>query len=133
MYMLDTDICIYLRKRQPESVYKRFDKLDLTEICISSITYAELLFGAQCSRNVQENIKVVEEFGRLVRIMPFDEAGAQSYAIIRSCLRKQGAIIGANDLLIAAHALSMGITLVTNNAREFSRVPGLKVENWVNA
>lgn len=131
MYMLDTDICIYVVKKKPETVLNQFKRLQPGDLSMSVITFAELMNGAQKSRYVQENIARLNELSELLEITPFDVDAAVAYGDVRSSLEKKGQVIGSNDLLIAAHALSLGLTLVTNNEKEFGRVKGLKIENWI--
>ena len=131
MYMLDTDICIYIIKQKPKNVLKRFQQLQTGELSISVITYAELMNGAKKSRRVKDNLTKLEELAELLIIEPFHKEAAIAYGDIRSNLEKNGLVIGSNDLLIAAHALSLDWVLVTNNVKEFKRVGGLKIENWV--
>lgn len=130
MYMLDTDICIYIIKKKPRSVLKYFQRLQPDELSMSSITFAELMNGAKKSQRVEDNIARLNELAGILEVKPFDQKAAIIYGNIRSALEKSGRIIGSNDLLIAAHALSLDCILVTNNEKEFSRVDGLKVENW---
>lgn len=130
IFMLDTDICIYIIKRKPASVLKRLESLKPGQLTMSAITFAELMNGAKKSQHVETNIAKLNALGELLDIRPFDKQAAVSYGDVRSTLEKKGEIIGGNDLLIAAHALSLGWTLVTNNEREFSRVEGLKIDNW---
>jgi len=132
MYMLDTDICIYIIKRKPKSVLKYFQRLQPGELSMSAISFAELMNGAKKSRQVEHNIARLNELAELLVIKPFDQKAATAYGDVRSTLEKKGKIIGSNDLLIAAHALSLDWILVTNNEKEFSRVDGLKIENWIN-
>ncbi len=133
MYMLDTNICIYLMKHNPPEVREHFNRLHPGDVFISAIVLAELEYGVAGSSRRERNREIVEKFLLPLEIAPFREQDAVVYGEVRAALEKAGAIIGANDLLIAAHALSMGMTLVTNNEREFSRVSGLKVENWIKA
>jgi tRNA(fMet)-specific endonuclease VapC len=128
--MLDTDICIYIIKKKPTGVLKYFQRLQPGELSMSAITFAELMNGAKKSRHVEENIAKLNELAELLEIMPFDKKAAITYGNVRSALEKKGQIIGSNDLLIAAHALSLDWILVTNNEMEFGRVDGLKIENW---
>ena len=130
MYMLDTDICIYIIKRKPTGVLKYFQRLQPGELSMSVITFAELMNGARKSRQVEENIAKLDELAELLEIMSFDKKAAIAYGNVRSVLEKKGQIIGSNDLLIAAHAVSLDWILVTNNEKEFGRVDGLKIENW---
>ena len=131
IFMLDTDICIYIIKRKPASVLKRLESLKLGQLAMSAITFAELMNGAKKSQHVEANLERLNALSELLDIRPFDKQAAVFYGDVRSSLEKRGDIIGGNDLLIAAHALSLGWTLVTNNEKEFSRVEGLKMENWV--
>ncbi len=130
--MMDTDICIYIIKRKPLNVLKRLEKLQPEQISISSITFAELMNGAKKSRYIEANVAKLNEMSELLKIHPFDKKAAVAYGDVRSSLEKRGEVIGANDLLIAAHALSLNLILVTNNEKEFSRVDGLKSENWAS-
>jgi tRNA(fMet)-specific endonuclease VapC len=129
-FILDTDICIYIIKRKPTSVLKRLESLQPGQLAMSAITFAELMNGAKKSRYVEANLEKLNALGELIDILPFDKQAAVFYGDVRSRLEKRGDTIGGNDLLIAAHALSLGWTLVTNNEREFSRVEGLKIVNW---
>jgi tRNA(fMet)-specific endonuclease VapC len=131
-YLLDTNICIYIRQRRPEEVLRRFRKLRPGEAALSVITYGELLYGAAKSR---QRMAAMEQLRELVRLLPaqaMPESAAQSYGAIRADLESKGEMIGNNDLWIAAHALAAGLILVTNNEREFRRVRGLKVQNWTS-
>jgi tRNA(fMet)-specific endonuclease VapC len=130
MYMLDTDICIYIIKRKPESVLNRFRLLQRGQLSMSAITFAELMNGARKSVYVEENTARLNAMAELLDILPFDQQAAVCYGDVRSSLEKRGEIIGSNDLLIAAHAISLNLILVTNNEKEFNRVAGLRVENW---
>jgi tRNA(fMet)-specific endonuclease VapC len=129
--MLDTDICIYVIKRKPVSVLKRLESLHPGQLALSVITFAELMNGAKKSQHVEKNVARLNALNELLEILPFNKQAAIAYGDIRSSLEKQGRVIGSNDLLIAAHALSLDFILVTNNQREFNRVDGLKIENWV--
>lgn len=131
MYMLDTNICIYIIKQKPKSVIDKLKKMKNVNICISSITYSELLYGAEKSSNIAKNLLALTMFLSNIEILSYDESASIDYGIIRSKLEKQGKIIGPLDMLIAAHAKSLNITLVSNNLKEFERVDGLKLENWV--
>ena len=131
MYMLDTDICIYIIKRKPGSVLKRLEMLQPGQLAMSAVTFAELMNGAKKSQQVEGNIARLNELAELLEIPPFDQKAAVTYGDVRSTLEKKGEIIGSNDLFIAAHALSLNWTLVTNNEKEFKRVDGLRIENWV--
>jgi tRNA(fMet)-specific endonuclease VapC len=131
-YLLDTNICIYIIKRKPTQVIERFNTLQLSDVGISSITVAELEYGACKSQKPEQNRAAFQQFLIPLDILVFDLQAAQVYGTIRSDLEKQGQVIGSLDMLIAAQAKSAGITLVTNNVKEFSRIPDLKVENWVD-
>ena len=130
MFLLDTDMCIYLINQRDEALRGVFES-NASEIHISSITYAELCFGVAHSARVEHNTRELEAFCADLVIMPFDAAAGVHYGQIRHVLAQRGQPVGANDLLIAAHARSVGATLVTNNEREFGRVPGLALENWL--
>ena len=131
MYMLDTNICIYILKRRPTELLEKFDKVRRDQICLSIVTYAELKYGIERSLSKKMNQEIVEEFASRLIILLWDEEAANHYAKISYYLEKQGTPIGNMDLMIASHARSLGYTLVTNNQKEFDRVPGLKVENWI--
>ena len=130
--MLDTNICIYIIKQQPAAVLKRFLEYQLGEICISSITLAELRFGVAKSAYRDKNAGALDEFIIPLEVLPFDEEAALFYGDIRAALEKAGTPIGSMDMLIAAHAVSLNVTLVTNNTREFERVSGLTVVDWTS-
>ena len=128
--MLDTNICIYIIKHKPESVYKRLMKIRPEDVCISSITYSELSYGVKKSEQKDRNRLALTLMLSNIEILEFDSAAAEEYGNIRARLEKSGTPIGSLDMLIAAHAKASGCTLVTNNLKEFSRVEGLKAENW---
>jgi tRNA(fMet)-specific endonuclease VapC len=128
--LLDTNICIYLIKKRPPLVLKRFEAYAAGTIGISSITVAELEFGVQKSLYPSQNQEALEQFLLPLVILDFDHEAARKYGKIRALLENRGRVIGALDMLIAAHALSLNLPLATNNVGEFSRVPGLKVLNW---
>jgi tRNA(fMet)-specific endonuclease VapC len=130
-YLLDTDICSYIIKRSHPQVIARLRKLAIGDVCLSVISKAELLVGVETSPRHQQDEAAVTQFLRHVEVLEFGDDAAKDYAQIRTALKLRGAMIGANDLLLAAHARSLGLTLVTNNTREFGRVPGLTIENWV--
>ena len=132
MYMLDTNICIYVLKNHSDELRHKFKAIK--DICISSITYGELCFGIENGSNTlkEERWRQLEKFTQRLLIDPLDENAGRHYGSIRAKLKKEGAIIGNNDLLIAAHARSISAILVTNNVREFNRVPNLQVENWIS-
>ena len=129
-YMLDTNMCIYAQKRVP-SVVEKLKENWQSGLVISSITLAELQYGVEASAAYERNIKALQGLLAIVDVVPFDDTAAVHYGKICAYLRRQGTPIGTMDMLIAAHAQSLGIPVVTNNVREFERVPGLTVENWV--
>lgn len=129
--MLDTNICIYLIKQQPPSIIERFLAHPVGDIGISSITAAELAYGVSKSRHASKNRHALEQFFVPLQVAGFDQAAAWSYGRLREQLEAKGTPIGSMDMLIAAHALSLGARLVSNNLREFRHVPGLRLENWV--
>lgn len=131
-YLLDTNTCIYLIKKKPPEVLQKFQAHSVGEVSISAITVAELQFGVQKSRHVAQNQRALQQFLLPLVCMPFDSQAAVAYGEIRAVLEAQGTPIGSLDTLIAAHALSLNVTLVTNNTREFSKVPDLEVVDWVN-
>ena len=130
-FMLDTNIIAYAKNNRPESVLQRFMEHRPEDMCISAITMAELEFGICKSSKPAQNRLALMMFLSEIQVVPFDGKAAQEYGSIRAELTARGTPIGANDLLIAAHARSLGLTLITNNGREFERVPGLTVENWI--
>lgn len=130
-YMLDTNICIYIIKQKPASVLSKFREFNPGDICISSITLAELEYGVEKSEHKERNRIALAGFLVPIEVLPFSEKASGIYGKIRANLEKQGNIIGAYDLLIGAHAMSENLTLVSNNLREFERIPGLVCENWV--
>lgn len=129
-YMLDTNICIYVQKNKNPNVLKKF-KENFSQLGISVITYAELLVGVENSECKEKNAESLEKLVKYLEITPFDVNAAKEYANIRAKLEKSGNRIGDNDMLIAANAKAENAILVTNNVREFERVDGLIVENWV--
>ncbi len=129
-YMLDTNICIHVIKHRPESVIRNFLKHDPNELCISSITYAELMHGVEKSQDVERNRVAMTLFLSPISILEFGHYAAEEYGKVRAELERKGTPIGPMDTLIAAHARAEGLILVTNNMREFIRVDGLTVENW---
>ncbi|MCR5661212.1 MAG: type II toxin-antitoxin system VapC family toxin [bacterium] len=130
-YMLDTNIIAYAKNNRPEKVRSIFQNYDPKDLCISSITMAELEYGVYNSSNPAQNQMALILFLSGIAILPFDAEAAKEYGAIRALLKNSGTLIGANDMLIAAHAKALGLILVTNNAREFERVEGLRIENWV--
>jgi tRNA(fMet)-specific endonuclease VapC len=131
-YMLDTNICIYLIKQKPTAVLTRLRTTNISEISISSITLSELFYGVSKSSKPEQNFLALTQFVAPLEILPFNGEAAQYYGNLRAHLEKQGTPIGSLDMLIAAHALSLGSILVTNNVKEFRRVPNLNIENWAN-
>ena len=129
--MLDTNTCIYIIKRKPSKVIERFKKTDISQIGISSITLSELLYGASKSSKPEQNQIALSQFVAPLEILPYDDGASQYYGDLRAGLEKQGTPIGSLDMLIAAHAISLNSVLITNNEKEFSRVPNLKIDNWV--
>jgi len=129
-YLLDTNICTYIRQKKPEEVLRRFRKLRPGEAGLSVITYGELLYGAAKS---EQRVAALERLRELVLLLPalaLPESAAETYGTIRAELESKGEMIGNNDLWIAAHAVAAGLTLVTNKERELRRVRGLKIQNW---
>jgi tRNA(fMet)-specific endonuclease VapC len=129
-FMLDTNICIYLIKQKPEKVLRHFKTYSVGDIGISSITLAELMYGVQRSQQVQKNRQALEEFTLPLEIAAFDDAAAEVYGSVRAGLERDGTPVGSMDMLIGAHALNLGVTLVTNNLREFKKIKNLKVVDW---
>jgi tRNA(fMet)-specific endonuclease VapC len=127
---LDTNICIYIRQRKPEEVLRRFRRLRQGEAALSVITYGELLYGAMKSAQHELATQRLRELFQWLPALPLPEEAAEAYGTIRAELASRGEMIGNNDLWIAAHALAMGMILVTNNEQEFRRVRGLKIQNW---
>jgi len=130
LYMLDTDICSYVMKRSSPVLLERLAQVEVTEVCMSVVTKAELLYGVRVSPHGTRDAEALHALQSYVEVLDFPEAAAEDYADIRGHLKERGALIGANNLFIAAHARSLGLTLVTNNTSEFSRIQGLALENW---
>ena len=128
--MLDTNICIYSIKHKPEQVFLRLQEHEPADICISSVTYAELVHGVEKSQAIEKNRLALALLLSNIEILNFDANAAESYGKIRADLEKQETPIGPLDMMIAGHAKSLNYTVVTNNTKEFNRVPGLKFENW---
>ena len=131
-YMLDTNICIYVIKHKPEMVFQELQKHDPSEVCISSVTYAELVHGVEKSEAVEKNRLALSLLLANIEILDFDVEAANCYGKIRADLEKKGTPIGPLDMMIAGHAQSLGYTVVTNNMKEFSRVSNLKIDNWAD-
>jgi tRNA(fMet)-specific endonuclease VapC len=130
-FMLDTNICIYIIKRKPAQVLSRFQTLEVHQVGISAITLSELEYGIAKSSNRHQNSEALMGFLAPLEIVPYNDLAAYHYGEIRAYLEVKGHPIGAMDLLIGAHARSLSVPLVTNNVREFSVIPGLSVENWI--
>ena len=131
-YLLDTNICIYIQRQKPEKVLARFKRLKPGDAAISTITWGELQYGAAKSNLRKKALQVLEEFRSFVPVLPMPEQAGNAYGIMRASLESKGKPIGNNDLWIAAHAKAAGLTIITNNEREFRRIPGLKIRNWTN-
>lgn len=129
-YLLDTNIVIYVMKRRPVEVLDTFNK-QANRMAISAITLAELMHGSEKSSRPAENLAAIEDFCSRLEVLPYTPKAAQHYGSIRTSLEKIGQPIGINDLHIAAHARSEGLILVTNNMKEFAKVPALQLENWI--
>jgi len=130
-FLLDTNICIYIRQKRPPEVLARFEKLKVGDAALSVITYGELLYGAQKSKQRDVALARLADLVSVLPVLDMPSAAANEYGEIRAVLEAKGETIGGNDLWIAAHAKAAGLVVVTNNEREFMRVPGLKVQNWV--
>lgn len=130
-YMLDTNICIYAIKKRPENVLKEINYNRKHGLCISAITLAELEHGIAKSDYPKRNTEALAQFLSIINVLPFGDSAAIEYGKICAYLQKCGTPIGTMDMLIAAHAMSEDLILVTNNTREFERIPSLNIENWV--
>jgi tRNA(fMet)-specific endonuclease VapC len=131
--LLDTNICIYIIKRKPQSVLEHFQQFNVGDVCLSTITLYELMYGAYKSQLPENNRQAIRQFVSPLEILPFDEGTADWCGYIRAMLEKQGNVIGPMDLQIAATALSYNLTLVTNNNKEFPRIQNLKIDNWIKS
>jgi tRNA(fMet)-specific endonuclease VapC len=131
-YLLDTNICIYIINKRPESVYKKFKKVKLENISISSITDFELRYGVEKSQRSEKNFQILEDFLSYLNIVPFDSSASMIAASLRNRLEKKGEMIGPYDILIASQAIAKDLVLVTNNEKEFKRIKELKIENWLS-
>jgi tRNA(fMet)-specific endonuclease VapC len=129
-YMLDTNICIYVIKHKPEKVFQKIQEIDPADVCISAVTYAELVHGVEKSSAVERNRLALSLLLAGIEIKDFDVDAADHYGMIRADLEKKGTPIGPLDMMIAGHAQSLQLTIVTNNVKEFSRVGDLMIENW---
>jgi tRNA(fMet)-specific endonuclease VapC len=132
-YMLDTDICCYVMKRLNDALLKRLQKVSVSDVCVSVVTKSELLYGVEVSPRRQQDETALNTFLGYVEVLDLLEQSLPHYAQIRSHLKKTGTMIGANHVFIAAHARSLGLTLVTHNTRELSRVPKLAIEDWTSS
>jgi tRNA(fMet)-specific endonuclease VapC len=130
--MLDTNICIAIIKQKPADILQKLSAYQVSDICISSVTLAELRYGVAKSQYQDKNQAALDEFILPLDVVGFDEAAALFYGTLRATLEKQGTPIGALDTMIGAHALSLNLTLVTNNTKEFDRIKGLKVIDWIH-
>ena len=128
-YMLDTNIVIYTIKNKPAKVREAFKKYD-GQMCMSAVTWGELIYGAERSSKPEQNLQVIESMAARLEIMPFSDSAATHFGQLRAELYQNGNPIGPYDMMIAGHARSLGLTLVTNNMKEFTRVPGLRLVNW---
>jgi tRNA(fMet)-specific endonuclease VapC len=129
-FLLDTNICIYIRRKKPEEVLRRFRLLEHGAAALSVITFGELMYGAEKSAQRAVALELLRELAHVLPVLGLPGMAAETYGTMRADLDRRGQMIGNNDLWIAAHAKAAGMTLVTNNEREFRRVRGLKVENW---
>jgi len=129
--MLDTDICSYVIRERPLEVFEKFKKVEVNQLCISVVTYAELIYGVEHSSSRKINRPIIDDFVRHLDIITWDEDAAEHYGKMRAFLRAEGNIIGSMDMMIAAHARSQNMILITNNDKHFKRVPKLRLENWV--
>jgi tRNA(fMet)-specific endonuclease VapC len=129
--MLDTDVCVFFMNRKHPALTERVLARRASDLCISSITAAELAFGVQSSERRARNAKQFEKLESEIQVVPFDMRAAHEYGTVRSHLQGRGALLGPHDMLIASHAMALGVALVTNNQREFRRVPGLRLESWL--
>lgn len=130
-YMLDTNTCVYIIKRKPLNVIERFKEIEISQIGISAITLSELLYGVSKSSKPKQNQLALAQFVAPLEILPYGDEAAQYYGSLRVRLERQGSPIGSLDMLIAAHALWLDCILITNNEKEFNRIPNLKTDNWV--
>jgi tRNA(fMet)-specific endonuclease VapC len=129
-YLLDTNICAYIQRQRPAAVLAKFRGLEAGEAAISTITYGELIYGAEKSERRSQILKNIEEVIGLMAVLPVPKEAGAIYGALRADLERRGEVIGNNDFWIAAHAKAADLILVTNNTREFNRIPGLKIENW---
>lgn len=132
LYLLDTDVCAFVLRRTCATLLERIQSMPLSQQAISVVTYAELLYGVQLSSRKKTNQQAVDALARHLAVLDWSPAAAQHHAEIRADLEKKRAMIGASDLMIAAHARSLSATVVTNNTKDFGRVKGLAIENWTS-
>src|SRR5450759_6036554 len=132
-FLLDTNICIYIRRRRPPGILQRFLRLQVGEAAISVITFGELIYGAEKSEQREAAMRQLEELASLLRVLPLPVDAGLSYGALRAELEAGGRVIGNHDLWIAAHAKAAKLILVTNHEREFQRVAGLEVQNWAKS
>ena len=132
-YMLDTDICSYVMKRSHDPLLRRLQRVPVSDVCVSVVTKSDLLYGVEVSPRRQQDAAALNAFLNYVEVLDFPDTASSHYAQIRAQLKKSGKMIGANDLFIAAHARSLGLTLVTHNSQEFRRVHRLTIEDWTLA
>lgn len=132
-FLLDTNICIYIRRRRPPQILQQFGRLQVGEAAISVITFGELIYGAEKSEQRDAAMRQLEELASLLPVLPLPADVGRSYGALRAELETNGQVIGNNDLWIAAHAKAAKLILVTNNEREFKRVSGLEVQNWAKS
>ena len=130
-FILDTNICIYIIKKKPSYLLQKFVDFSPGNLAVSSVTVSELYYGVYKSQHIEKNFQALQNFLLPLEVLSFDDEAASFYGQIRAFLEKNGTPIGSLDLMIAAHALSLGVPLVTNNTKEFLRVPNLLIENWV--
>jgi len=130
-YLLDTNICIYIARKKPHALLSRFERLNTGDAAMSIVTYLELIYGAYKSERVDANLATVQELASVIPVLSLDPLVAHHYGRLRAALERKGVPIGAYDLMIACHAMSLELTLVTNNTREFARISGLHIEDWV--
>jgi tRNA(fMet)-specific endonuclease VapC len=131
-YLLDTDTCIYIAKHKPASALARFESMRPGDVGMSVVTYLALVYGAAKSQHIEANLAKIEQLSRLIPVEPLAASAGTHYGKLRAELERKGSSIGGYDLLIAAHALTLGLILVTNNVRAFRRVSGLRIENWAD-
>ncbi len=130
-YMLDTNICVDLIRQKPQKLIRRLTRCEPGEVGASSITIAELAYGANKSNQAEQNLSALEQFLLPIEVADFDQRASAAYGVVRALLERVGNVIGSMDMLIGAHALSLGVILVTNKVDEFQRIPKLKVEDWM--